>query len=95
MQESEWLIHLAGTPEAGPAPAAGDPVELRRNPAGAGLAAFARDGRRLGRIPPDLEALLAPFCSAGTRGLAGWIAALVPRPQGGGPRVHVRVAAPG
>jgi hypothetical protein len=88
------LIHLVGTPEEAGAVRAGDPVEVRRNAAGPGLVAFAGDGQRLGRLLPDAEAAIGALPLPGARGLVGRIAALVPRPPGGGLRVHILLAAP-
>jgi len=86
--DSHWLVHLLGSPAADAAPRAGDAVELRRPAGGLGLAVFGRDGQWLGRLPPEVAAALAP-------GVVARIAALVPRPRGGGLRVHVLVPAPG
>jgi hypothetical protein len=83
-----------GTPEEAGRLRADDPVEVRRKAAGPGLAAFAGDGQRLGLLLPEAEAAIGPLPLPGARGLVGQIAALVPRPRGGGLRVHILLAAP-
>ena len=58
-----------------------------------GVEAVLPDGRCVGRIAPDTAARVAPVLAAG-RPLAATVTALVPRPTGGPPRVHLAIVKP-
>ncbi|MBD0271015.1 MAG: hypothetical protein ICV73_03710 [Acetobacteraceae bacterium] len=58
-----------------------------------GVEAVLPDGRCVGRIAPDTAARVAPLLAAG-RPLAATVTAMVPRPTGGPPRVHLAIVKP-
>lgn len=100
MQQAEVLTYLTDAtdvPQEGGRPRVGDRVELRHSHVGPAIEAWCPAGRRLGRLPPQDSAVLSGLLAGTALGrprVTAEIAALVPRPRGGGAdRIHIRVLA--
>ncbi len=100
MQQAEVLTYLTDAvepPQDGARIRVGDRVELRRSSKGPVIEAWSPAGGRLGRLPPEESAVLDGVLGGTALGrprVTAEIAALVPRPRGGGAdRIHIRVLA--
>ena len=89
--DTELLTYLTGDAAVTPL-CVGDVVELRLRPRDRAMEAYSARGERLGQVPPAERDALADLLTLDVGRLRARIAALVPRPLGGG-RIHIAVSA--